>query len=182
MSVPQRSSEPRGSGPSAGRQRTNRTAWSSLLSSGSQSPWLKTKERNTEQRRDNQHVSTVKKQTTNFTFSFWLQLPGRKLALGTKAPGESLSLLKCSAQRYVLSAPSSFRTGTKHTQTCIHTLARSAKQMWGGNNPFLLPSLSTEVNRKNRLQFCCLTWWINNPLEAVALISLRSWRMQETIL
>lgn len=47
MSVPQRSSGPRGNGPSAGTQRTNHTAWSSLLSSGSQSPWLKTKERNT---------------------------------------------------------------------------------------------------------------------------------------
>lgn len=64
----------------------------------------------------------------------------------------------------MLSLSSSFRTGTKHTYT--HTLAYSAKQMEGKNNPFLLPWLSTEVNRKNNgLEFCCFSpVWDISPI------------------
>lgn len=42
--LPQWSCEPHGSGQSAGRQRTGHKAWTSLLASDSQNPWLKEKD------------------------------------------------------------------------------------------------------------------------------------------
>lgn len=150
VSVPQWSSEPRGNGPSEGMQRINHTAWSFLLSSDWQSPWL-----NKNRAEDGQLTWFHSKEKDNKLHLFIMIIfPARMFYAATstplrnKAPDESLSLLKSSAQRYMLSLSSSFRTGTKHTQPTFTHLHIQQSRWREKNNPFLLPSPSTEVNRK----------------------------------
>lgn len=116
--LPRWSSSPRGTGPFAGRRRTNHTAWTSLLASHSQSSWLEGKGRRTNRAGKGQEWRRLPRladtHTHAHTFSFRLYyLAQSNFIKLIQVPKESLSsrcnLLKCSAQRYILSLSSSSR-------------------------------------------------------------------------
>lgn len=162
VSLPQWSSEPHGNGPSEGMQRINHTAWSFLLSSDWQSPWLK---RNRAE--DGQLTGFHSKEKDNKLHLFILiTFPARMFSAATstllrnKAPDESLSLLKCSAQHYMLSLSSSFRTGTKHTQPTFTHLHIQQSRWREKIIPFFFLRHQLKSTEEQWAAILLFSWWI----------------------
>lgn len=80
--------------------------------------------------------------------------------LRNKAPDESLSLLKCSAQHYMLSLSSSFRTGTKHTQPTFTHLHIQQSRWREKIIPFFFLRRQLKSTEEQWAAILLFSWWI----------------------